>query len=62
MMKRGDRVRVDQGTYVGCTGIIIFVDHDENLATVGLDQHRMMLKISTRNLSEISCSLVEPEV
>ena len=62
MMERGDHVIVTQGTYVGCTGQIIFLDHVSNLATVGLDQYSMMLKVSIESLDKATCKAKPNEV
>jgi len=55
MMERGDQVLVTQGTYRECTGQVVFLDHVDSLATIALDQHSMLLKISIASLELVTC-------
>lgn len=56
MINRGEQVKIETGTYAGCTGQVVFIDYEAGLVTVGLDQYRMMLKTDVRNIVKIPCN------
>ncbi len=58
LIERGDQVKINSGTYINCTGQVVFIDFTGGLVTVGLDQHHMMLKTDIRNITKIPCNIL----
>ena len=58
LIERGDQVKINSGTYINCTGQVVFIDYVEGLVTVGLDQYHMMLKTDLRNIAKIPCNIL----